>query len=139
MATNRSYADLAVTRGGKQPEDVFVVRNGPDLKTFRPVPPNPALKHGKPYLVGYVGIMSAQEGLDILLDVALHIRNSGRNDVHFTCVGGGPGLPALQRMVEEKKLGDMVDFTGRLSRAATDRDHLHCGCLRQPGQALRDK
>ena len=70
MATNRSYAELAVTRGGKQREDVFVVRNGPDLETFRAVPPTPALKYGKPYLVGYVGTMSVQEGLDILLDVA---------------------------------------------------------------------
>jgi glycosyltransferase involved in cell wall biosynthesis len=114
MATNRSYADLATTRGGKRPEDVFIVRNGPDLETFRPVPPNPALKHGKRYLVGYVGIISVQEGLDILLDAALHIRNSGRDDVHFTCVGGGPGLSAVQQMAEEKKLGDMVNFTGRL-------------------------
>ena len=114
MATNRSYADLAVTRGGKAPEDVFVVRNGPDLETFRPVPPNPALKYGKPYLVGYVGTMSVQEGLDILLDVALHIKNLGRRDVHFTCVGGGPGLVALRQMVEEKGLADTVNFTGRV-------------------------
>ena len=34
------------------------------------LPPNPALKYGKPYLVGYVGTMSVQDGLDILLDVA---------------------------------------------------------------------
>ena len=113
MVTNQSYARLAITRGGKRPEDVFIVRNGPDLATFRPVPPNPALKQGKPYLVSYVGIMSVQEGLDILLDAALHIRNLGRRDVHFTCVGDGPGLPPLRRMVEEKKLGDMVTFTGR--------------------------
>ena len=82
-----------MNRGRLAPEDVFVVRNGPDLDTFKPVPPNPALKYGKPFLVGYVGTMSIQEGLDILLDVALHIKNLGRNDVHFTCVGGGPGLP----------------------------------------------
>ncbi len=29
------------------PENVFVVRNGPDLETFRAVPPKPALKYGK--------------------------------------------------------------------------------------------
>ena len=114
MATNRSYAELAVTRGGKQREDVFVVRNGPDLETFRAVPPTPALKYGKPYLVGYVGTMSVQEGLDILLDVALHIKSKGRSDIHFTCVGGGPGLAALREMVAEKDLGDMVNFTGRV-------------------------
>jgi glycosyltransferase involved in cell wall biosynthesis len=114
MATNRSYKDLAVTRGGLAPEDVFVVRNGPDLETFKAVPANPALKHGKSYLVGYVGTMSIQEGLDILLDVALNIKNQGRGDVHFTCVGGGPGLVGLRRMVKERALEDTVTFTGRV-------------------------
>lgn len=38
MSTNNSYKNIAVTRGGLAPEDVFVVRNGPDLKTFKPVP-----------------------------------------------------------------------------------------------------
>jgi glycosyltransferase involved in cell wall biosynthesis len=114
MATNSSYRDLAVTRGGLAPEDVFIVRNGPDLETFKAVPPKPALKYGKPYLVGYVGTMSIQEGLDILLDVALHLKNLGRRDIHFTCVGGGPGLAGLKRMVQDKNLEEMVNFTGRV-------------------------
>ena len=114
MATNCSYKDLAVTRGGLDPQDVFVVRNGPDLNTFKAVTPNPALKYGKPYLVGYVGTMSIQEGLDILLDVAQHIKKLGRRDVHFTCVGGGPGLAGLRKMAKEMGLDDMVNFTGRV-------------------------
>jgi glycosyltransferase involved in cell wall biosynthesis len=114
MSTNRSYGDLAVARGGLDPADVFIVRNGPDSKTFKAVPPKPALKYNKPFLVGYVGTMSIQEGLDILLDVALYIKNSGRNDVHFTCVGGGPGLAGLQKMVQDKHLEDTVNFTGRI-------------------------
>jgi glycosyltransferase involved in cell wall biosynthesis len=114
MATNHSYKELAVTRGGMAPEDVFVVRNGPDLEKLRAVPVVPVLRHGKPYLVGYVGNMSEQEGLDVLLDVALHLKNMGRRDIHFTCVGGGPGLPGLQRMVRDKHLEDTVNFTGRI-------------------------
>jgi glycosyltransferase involved in cell wall biosynthesis len=115
MATNASYRELAIARGGLNPQDVFVVRNGPDLQTFRAVSSEPRLKCGKKYLVGYVGTMSIQEGLDILLDVALHIKNVGRHDIHFTCVGGGPGLPGLRKMVQEKDLSDMVNFTGRIS------------------------
>jgi glycosyltransferase involved in cell wall biosynthesis len=114
IATNNSYREIAITRGGLHPDDVFIVRNGPNLKTFRAVPPNPALKHGKDYLVGYVGTMSIQEGLDILLDAALHIRNSGRRDIYFTCVGGGPSLAELRKMVETKGLQDTVNFTGRI-------------------------
>ena len=114
MATNNSYRNLAITRGGRDPDDVFVVRNGPDLATFKAMPPSPALKHGKPYLIGYVGTMSIQEGLDILLDVALHTKNLGRSDIHFTCIGGGPGLAGLRQMVQEKGLSDIVNFTGRI-------------------------
>ena len=125
MVTNSTYRDRAVTRGGLDPKDVFIVRNGPDLRTFRPVPPQPALKHGKPYLIGYVGTMSVQEGLDILLDVALHIKGSGRRDVHFTCIGGGPGLAGLRKMAQDKGLDD--------SRRTIAGDSLHSRCLRQSG------
>jgi glycosyltransferase involved in cell wall biosynthesis len=114
LTTNESYSHLAVTRGHHDPRDVFVVRNGPDLNTLKPVAPLPELKYGKRFLVGYVGTMSIQEGLDILLDVALHIKNSGRSDVHFTCVGGGPGLADLKQMVQDKNLCDTVNFTGRI-------------------------
>jgi glycosyltransferase involved in cell wall biosynthesis len=120
IATNNSYKSLAINRGGHDPADVFVVRNGPDLETFKLVAPNPALKYGKPFLVGYVGNMSVQEGLDILVEVALHLRQMGRHDIHFTCVGGGPGLAPLRKMVADKGLGDMMNFTGRIP----DRDLL---------------
>lgn len=117
IATNESYRKLAFSRGGHVPGDVFVVRNGPDLATFQPVPAKPALKYGKDYLVGYVGTMSIQEGLDTLVEVAQNIRSRGRSDVHFTCVGGGPGLPTLRKMVEQRNLSDMFNFTGRLPDA----------------------
>jgi len=114
MATNVSYKNLALSRGRLASDDVFVVRNGPDLETFKAVPQNPALKHGKPYLIGYVGNMGTQDGLDILLDVALHIKNLGRRDIHFTCVGTGSELARLRKMTLEMNLSDMVNFTGRI-------------------------
>lgn len=114
ISTNGSYKEIAVGRGGLPSEDVFVVRNGPDLQTFRPVPPVPELKYGKPHLIGYVGTMSIQEGLDILVDVAEHVKRLGRHDIHFTCVGGGPGLAGLRKLVQDKGLQGTVNFTGRI-------------------------
>jgi glycosyltransferase involved in cell wall biosynthesis len=58
--------------------------------------------------------MSEQDGLEILLEVAARIKAFGRTDVHFTCVGGGPGLAELRRKVTQMNLADMVDFTGRV-------------------------
>jgi glycosyltransferase involved in cell wall biosynthesis len=114
MATNGSYRELALARGGLDPADVFIVRNGPDLNTFTLAPPDPSLKHGKRYLVGYVGNMSSQDGLKMLLDVAAHIKLRGRYDVHFSCIGGGPRLDELRKIVADNRLEDMVDFTGRV-------------------------
>jgi glycosyltransferase involved in cell wall biosynthesis len=101
-----------MTRGGIREGDVFVVRNGPDAETFKAVSPNPALKKGKRYLVGYVGVMNSQEGLDILLDVAFRIKNIGRRNIHFTCVGRGPELANLRKIIQDKQLEDTVNFTG---------------------------
>lgn len=114
IATNESYRDLALSRGALAAADVFIVRNGPK-EGFKAVPCNPARKHGKPFLVGYVGNMDVQDGLDILLEVAARVKHQGRTDVHFTCVGGGPQLATLREMVRDKGLGEMVNFTGRVS------------------------
>lgn len=114
MTTNESYKAIAINRGHVDPGKIFVVRNGPDLTWFNPVPPMPNLKHGKTYLIGYVGTMSIQEGLDTLVDVALLLKSQGRTDVHFTCVGGGPGLAGLRALIKEKGLEDAVNFTGRI-------------------------
>lgn len=117
MSTNKSYKDIAIARGGKSPDNVFVVRNGPELNKFVAVPPNPKWKQGRRYLVGYVGTISEQEGLDILLDAADSMKKQGRRDVYFVCMGGGPGLAGLEEMVRDKDLGDMVQFTGRVPDA----------------------
>ncbi|MBK6898653.1 MAG: glycosyltransferase family 4 protein, partial [bacterium] len=114
MATNETYKGVACSRGGLSPDDVFVVRNGPDLERFRPVPPVAARKHGKRHLVGYVGTMSVQEGLDILLEAARIIKRQGRDDVYFTCIGGGPGLKELRELKTAMDLDDIFDFTGRV-------------------------
>jgi glycosyltransferase involved in cell wall biosynthesis len=62
--------------------------------------------------------MNFQDGLDILIGVAKHVKDMGRSDVHFTCVGRGPELKNLRQMVQQMGLEDTIDFTGRVS----DRD-----------------
>jgi len=115
MATNNSYKALAMKRGGIAPEDVFVVRNGPDPRSFKAVSPDTTLKEGKPFLVGYVGTMNVQDGLDILIEVAQYLKNAGKRDIRFVCAGTGPELPALRQMVRDRDLTDMMCFTGRIS------------------------
>src|SRR5690349_442311 len=70
IATNHSYRRIAVERGGADPRKVFVVRSGPSLERMKIGPAVPELKRGRKYLVGYVGVMGRQEGLDYLLHAA---------------------------------------------------------------------
>ncbi|ANK82803.1 MAG: glycosyltransferase WbuB [Rhizobiales bacterium NRL2] len=114
IATNESYRRIAIERGKMDPEKVFVVRSGPSLERLKIIPPVPELKQGRDYLVGYVGVMGAQEGLDLLLQAVRHIvHEKGRTDVHFGLVGGGPELDDLKRMAAELEVADHVTFTGR--------------------------
>jgi glycosyltransferase involved in cell wall biosynthesis len=114
ISTNESYRNIAVDRGGKDPQRVFVVRSGPDLTRIRRVPPNPALKKGRKYLVGYVGVMGKQEGIDLLLQaVQLIVHHLKRTDVHFGLVGGGTELPAMRELAKRLQVDDYVTFTGR--------------------------
>jgi glycosyltransferase involved in cell wall biosynthesis len=116
VATNESYRSLALARGGMSPDDVFVVRNGCDLSWFAPTAGDAAYKRGRRYLVGYVGTMAEQEGIDHLLRAArLIVRDWGRDDVAFTIIGGGPAVGGLRDLSRELGLDDVVEFTGRVS------------------------
>jgi glycosyltransferase involved in cell wall biosynthesis len=114
IATNDSYKKIAVERGGMNPDKVYVVRSGPKLDRLRVLPPVEALKKGRKYLVGYVGVMGAQEGIDLLLQSARHIRDMGREDVQFGLVGGGTSLEQMKQMAQEMGIADYVTFTGRV-------------------------
>jgi len=115
IATNESYREIALTRGRMAPEKVFVVRSGPDLSRVRPATPDPALKNGRKFLVGYVGVMGAQEGIDYLLRaVRIIVRDRGRQDIQFGLVGGGTELETMKRYADELGVSDFVTFTGRI-------------------------
>ena len=115
IATNLSYRRIAIERGGMPPGRVFVVRSGPSLERLRIVPPKPELKRGRRYLIGYVGVMGRQEGIDYLLRAAAHIvHRLGRTDVHFGLVGGGTSLDELKALAAQLGVADHVTFTGRV-------------------------
>jgi glycosyltransferase involved in cell wall biosynthesis len=115
VATNESYRTIAIERGGQQPNKVFVVRSGPDLRRMKILPPQPHLKCGRRYLVGYVGVMGRQEGIDGLLTAVRHIvYDMGRTDIHFGLVGGGTELEAMRRLAHKLGVADYVTFTGRV-------------------------
>lgn len=119
IATNESYKRIAIERGKMRPDDVFVVRSGPDLSRVRNVPPQPSWKNGRDFMVGYVGVMGEQEGIDLLLETVRHlVHEKGRRDIQFVLVGGGSSLEALKQLAVELNVDEYVTFTGR----APDKD-----------------
>lgn len=118
IATNESYREVALTRGGMKTERAFVVRSCPDLKNVRVGPPNPELKNGRPLLVVYVGVMGPQDGLDLLLEsIRTLVKDVARDDVSFVLIGRGSETPALEAWAREMGIDQCVTFTGRVPDA----------------------
>jgi glycosyltransferase involved in cell wall biosynthesis len=115
IATNESYREVAMVRGGMSRERTFVVRSCPDLARIRIRPPQPELKEGRCHLVVYLGVMAHQDGLDLLLEsIAFLTKLRNCDDTLFVLIGSGPELPQLKVLTSEKGLEALVKFTGRL-------------------------
>ncbi|MEV4074759.1 glycosyltransferase family 4 protein [Nonomuraea fuscirosea] len=115
IATNESYRQVALSRGGKRPEEVFVVRSAPVVERFHQVPPDASVRRGKPYLLCYLGVMGPQDGVDYALRSLARLRDEhGRADWHAVFVGGGDTFDAMVALARELGLDDCVEFTGRI-------------------------
>ena len=115
IATNESYRQIAIRRGGVNPEKVVVVRSGPEIDKFKPVPVNDSWRKGKEYLVGYLGVMGPNDGMEYLLETINFIVHSlNRTDIHFILIGSGDLQPKLKKICTRFGLDEFVEFTGRL-------------------------
>lgn len=116
ISTNESYRKVALLRGHRRPDRVFIVRSAPDLSRFRATAPVERYRRGRRYLVGYVGVIGEQDGLDQLLMAVRHmVHVRQRDDVGFCIVGSGPALDASRALAQELSIEDFVEFTGRAS------------------------
>ena len=115
MATNESFKAIAVRRGKMKPDDVFVVRSAPKIDNFIPGPGDKSYRKGAKTVMGYVGVIGQQEGMDLLVEAADHLINTlGKTDVHFAIVGFGPHLEIVQEDVKSHGLESYFTFTGAL-------------------------
>lgn len=114
IATNESYKEIAIRRGGMNPEKVQVIRSGPKLDRLQILPPDEKYRKGRKFLLGYVGVIGEQEGIDLLLQ-SFKIIVSKRDDVQLAIVGGGTHVEELKKICTQLDLDDFVDFYGRVS------------------------
>ncbi len=115
LATNQSYREIAIQRGGMPPERVFIVRVSPQPDKMRRIQEYPELRNGRKNLVVYLGVMGPQDGVDIFVrSIDELVNRRGRTDTYFTIIGSGTEVPRLKQMVTSLGLDAVVKFTGRI-------------------------
>jgi glycosyltransferase involved in cell wall biosynthesis len=115
IANNESYRTIARTRGQVADDRITVVRNAPRMDRFRPVPPRPQLKGDVPFLVGYLGIIGPNDGLDLLIGAIAHlVHTRNRRDIRFVIIGSGDLYEQIVALSRALRLDSFVRFTGRI-------------------------
>lgn len=111
ISTNESYRDIAYERGHMSADSVTIVRNGPS-ESMRPVAQDANLRRRATTVLGYVGIMGPQDGVDYMLR-AIHnlVHVLGYHDVFTVIIGKGDALPELRSLARELEIVDHVWFT----------------------------
>lgn len=112
LSTNESYRRSAIERGGVRPDDVFVVRNNPDLERFRRVAADPALRRGRPHLIAYLGRMGPQDGIDHAVRALGALGELREDDWHAVFVGEGEVRPRMEALAGELGISESVEFAG---------------------------
>ena len=116
VCANDTYREIAIGRGGKRPEDVVAVYSVPRSGFIRRVEPDQTLRRGARLVLGYVGIVADQDGVDHLVQMMRHlVKDLGRNDVRAVVVGDGPARQSVSDLAGRLGLSDCVTFTGYLS------------------------
>jgi glycosyltransferase involved in cell wall biosynthesis len=117
VATNESVRRVSLTRGGRAPESVTVVRNGPELHRLNQRTPQPQLRSGRPHLAVWLGIIGPDDGVEDALHAIrefVHVR--GRDDCSFAFIGDGERLAACKELAKTLGVQEYVTFTGWLEQ-----------------------
>jgi glycosyltransferase involved in cell wall biosynthesis len=116
IATNESYKQIQIQRGGRKPEHIFVVRNGPNQKRMQVAPPTPRLRAMKKTILVYIGSLNPQDGVDYLLRSLKHlVYDLKREDFYCVIMGSGDSLQDLRDQTVSLKIEKFVELTGWIS------------------------
>ena len=111
LTTNKSFFDIAVNRNNCNPKKVFVVRTGPRLNDL---PPRNSEKQKNK--IAYVGVMAAQDGVDVLLNSIAYAVHHLNKNLKLILMGAGPEFNKLKTLAQKLNLQNVVEFTGFLTR-----------------------
>lgn len=114
IATNASYAQVALDAGHKSADAVTIVRNGPPSDWARMPANNRPGVLDEVHLV-YLGAISQQDGVDGLVPVMRRLCDGALpGGARLTVVGDGDERVPLEEAFAALGLRDRVTFTGRV-------------------------
>ena len=114
ISTNDSYRDIAMRRGRFRGEDVTVVRSGPYRAWASYRATGEDWHRGRLFLLGYVGVMGRQEGIEYLIDAVKILVAERHLDVHLALIGSGPDRERLESLARSRGVADRIEFHGRV-------------------------
>jgi glycosyltransferase involved in cell wall biosynthesis len=113
VATNGSYKQIEMERAGAPAERIVIVRNGPHPNFLISFPPDEDLSHEAETIIGYVGVIGHQDGLDYLLRALSHlVKDLGRTDFKAAIIGSGAEVPCLKKLAADLCIEQYVWFAG---------------------------
>ena len=116
ISANDTFREIAIDRGGKRPEKVVTVYSIPDRKNIFRTSPNKSIRQDRKFVLGYLGVISDQDGVDHMIHAASHlVRHHGYDDFQAVIVGDGPALPSLRVLARDLGVDERITFTGYLS------------------------
>ena len=115
IATNETQRSVAIDRCGASPDHCSVVRNGPNEFFLGDVEPLPELRDSGKLVLGYVGVIGIQDGVDYMIRTLAELKNvHGRDDFRAVIVGDGPAAADLMTLASELGIADLVMITGMI-------------------------
>jgi glycosyltransferase involved in cell wall biosynthesis len=115
ISANETYRGIALSRGARKPDDVVAVYSVPERARLRRVKPNEDLRGRARIVLGYVGIIGDQDGVDHFVHCVDHlVSGQGHNDIRAVVVGDGPALASVKALADEIGIADRITFTGYL-------------------------
>ena len=119
FAVNESYVEIAVSRGKMSRDKISIVRNAPSKTELERVSISEkveSIKRGKKYMVGYLGVMGKQDGIEYLLDAFRYIIYEREfHDVILAMMGEGPERKYLTKYANNLGLHEFIEFPGWVS------------------------
>jgi glycosyltransferase involved in cell wall biosynthesis len=115
ISANETFRNIAIDRCGKSPHDVVTVYSVPDLAGVKRHPPVQQLRNGARVVLGYMGIISDQDGVDHFVRMLHHLVVDHRcREIGAIIVGDGPALPEVRQLASDLNLTKYITFTGYL-------------------------